>query len=104
MAARSVGVDTELPSGTDGVHHYADLVTAHVLGLDTVAIARGLQFLNNAGVIRFQTAGDGLHVSQSLYSLRGRPQPNEKGDAYVVQDARLEPVALAVPTSVGPGG
>ena len=104
LAARAVGVDTELPNDISAVRHYADLVTAHVLGLDTVAIARGIQFLNNIGVIRFATAGDGLHVSQSLYSLRARPQPNEKADAYVVHDARLEPIAVPVPTSIGPGG
>jgi len=104
VAARAVGVSTELATGQAALRQLSDLVTAHVSALDTVAIARGLQFLNNIGVIRFARAGDGLHVSQTLYSLRGRPQPNEKGDAYIVHDALLEPVAVPVPTTIGPGG
>ena len=102
VAARSVGVDTELPAGADAVHHYGDLAAAHVLGLDSVAIARGLQFLNNAGVIRFAAGADGTHVSQSLLSLRARTEPNEKAAAYILHDTLIEPVPLAVPTTIGP--
>ena len=103
VAARAVGLDTDLPTGADAVHHYGDLVLAHTQALGTAAIARGLQFLNNVGVIRFASAADGIHVSQSLLSLRARPDPNEKGDAYVVHAARLEPVAISLPATVGPG-
>ena len=74
-----------------------------MLGLGTAAIARGLQFLNNAGLIEFSIAVEGIHVSQTLYSLRSRPDPNEKADAYVVHEARLEPDPVPIPTRVGPG-
>jgi hypothetical protein len=101
VAARIVGLTTDLPTGSDGVHHYGDVAAAHVLGLDAVAIARGLQFLNNVGVVRFSRKPDGLHVSQSLYSLRARAQPNESGDAYIVHDTALEPAPVAVPATIG---
>lgn len=103
-AARSVGLDTELPAGADAVHRYGDLAAAHALGLGSVAIARSLQFLNNAGVIRFAAAADGTHVSQSLLSLRARTEPNEKAADYVLHETLIEPVTLAVPSSVGPAG
>ena len=102
-AARSVGVDTELPADVSAVRHYGPLAAAHVNGLGSVAIARGLQFLNNVGVIRFGRADGGISVSQSLYSLRARPEPNERADAYIVHETALEPVAVAVPAAVGPG-
>lgn len=103
-AARMAGLDTDLPAGAAAVHQYGTIAKTHVTGLDSVAIARGLQFLNNAGIIRFSREADGLHVSQSLYSLRARPQPNEKGADYVVHATRLEPTPVPVPTTVGPGG
>lgn len=103
-AARSVGLDTDLPAGAAGVHGYGALAAAHVNGLDSVAIARGLQFLNNAGVIAFSSAADGIRVRQSLYSLRPRTVPNERANAYIVHETLLEPLPIAVPTTVGPGG
>lgn len=102
-AARMEDLDSDIPSGHAAVQHYGDVVAAHVDGLDKVAIARGLQFLNNVSVVRFADGDGGLHVSQSLYSLRARPDPHEGADAYIVHDAPLEPVAVAVPTAVGPG-
>ncbi len=103
-AARMAGFATDLPAGTGAVRQYGDVAAAHAKGLDTVAIARGLQFLNNAGLIRFSQAADGLHVTQSLYSLRARPQPDEKGADYVAHAALLEPAAVPAPASIGPGG
>jgi hypothetical protein len=103
-AARMVGLATDLPAVSAAVHQYGDVAAAHSQGLDTVAIARGLQFLNNAGVIRFNQGADGLRVSQSLYSLRARPQPNEKGADYIVHETLLEPAPVSVPTTVGQGG
>ncbi|MDB5819978.1 MAG: hypothetical protein JWQ11_3618, partial [Rhizobacter sp.] len=78
-----------------------DLAAAHVQALGTASLTRGLQFLNNVGLVRFSQQADGLHVSQALYSLRPRAGANEKGDAYVLHDARLEPVVLTFPTQVG---
>lgn len=101
-AARSVGIDAELPAGADAVRQYGRLAAAHVQGLGTVAIARGLQFLNNVGVVRFASDAQGLRVSQELLSLRARPEPNEKGADYVLHEAGIEPVALELPTAVGP--
>jgi hypothetical protein len=75
----------------------------HVQALRTAAVARGLQFLNNIGLITFATAGDGIHVKQALYSLRPREDPNEKGDAYVEYETLLEPAPVPVPNAVGPG-
>ena len=102
-AARSAGIDTELPADISAVRHYGALAAAHVSGLGSVAIARGLQFLNNVGVIRFGRADGKVRVSQSLYSLRARPEPNERADAYIVHETALEPVPVAVPAAVGPG-
>jgi hypothetical protein len=42
-------------------------------------------------------------VSQALYSLRSREDPNEKGDAYVVYETTLEPAPVPTPNTVGPG-
>jgi hypothetical protein len=74
----------------------------HVQALRTAALARGMQFLNNVGLITFAVTGDGIRVSQALYSLRPRPDANEKGDAYVVYETLLEPAAVAAPAAVGP--
>lgn len=102
-AARVPQPANDLPDGAAAVHAYADAATLHVQALRTAAIARGLQFLNNAGLITFATAADGLHVKQSLYSLRPRPDPNEKSAAYIVHDVRLEADPVTVPAAVGPG-
>jgi hypothetical protein len=67
-------------------------------------VARGLQFLNNVGLVTFTSDGNGIHVSQALLSLRPRPDPNETGDAYVVYTASLEADPVPFPASVGPGG
>lgn len=103
-AARVQGLDTDLQAGAAAVHDYGRVAAAHVSGLNTVAVARGLQFLNNVGVVRFGRSGEGLHVSQSLYSLRARPEPNESSDAYIVYETSLEPAALAVPATIGQEG
>jgi hypothetical protein len=92
----------DLPDGAAAVHSYGDAASLHVQALRTAAIARGLQFLNNAGLITFAATADGLHVKQSLYSLRPRPDPNEKGAAYIVHEARLEAEPVPIPTAVGP--
>lgn len=81
----------DLPDDTGAVNSYSKVAALHVQGLSTAAIARGLQFLNNAGLITFATDANGLHVSQALYSLRPRPEPNEKGADYIVHTARLDP-------------
>jgi hypothetical protein len=104
VAARSADVAAELPAGAEGVRHFGALAAAHTLGLDTVAIARGLQFLNNVGVIRFAESAGSMHVSQSLYSLRARAQPNERADVYVVHATSLEPTPVAMPSAIGRGG
>ncbi|MEO8450676.1 MAG: hypothetical protein ABI647_12830 [Gemmatimonadota bacterium] len=103
VAVRPVAPASDFPASTDAVHHYGDAVAMHVQALTTVMANRGLQFLNNVGLITFKTAGDGIHVTQSLYSLRPIPEPNEKGDAYVVDETRLEPDPVPIPAAVGPG-
>ena len=102
-AARVPEPATDVPDGTAAVHSYGDVAALHVKALATAAIARGLQFLNNAGVITFATTPDGLHVSQKMYSLRDRPDPNEEADAYILHETRLEPDPVPVPVAVGPG-
>ena len=106
-ADRPVGarqtVSAEVAAGSDAVHHYGDLATAHVQALETVAVNRGLQYLCNVGVIRFTVTGAALSVRQELYSLRPKPEPNEKADAYIVHETGLDPVPIAMPTTVGPG-
>jgi hypothetical protein len=102
-AARVPEPAVDLPQDGGAVHQYGELVAMHVQALRTAAVARGLQFLNNVGLITFTTAGDGVHVSQALYSLRPREDPNEKGDAYVVHETLLEPAPVPVPNAVGPG-
>jgi hypothetical protein len=94
---------TEVVAGPDAVHSYGTLAGIHRQGLDKAAIARGLQFLNNLGVIRFSTT-NGIRVSQSLYSLRARTDPNERGSGYVQHETSLDPVPVPVPTTVGPAG
>jgi hypothetical protein len=101
--ARVAEPASDLPADASAVHHYDDLTALHVQALRTAAVARGLQFLNNVGLITFAGAGDGVHVSQSLYSLRPRPEANEKGAAYILHETRLEPDPVPVPTRVGPG-
>jgi hypothetical protein len=102
-AARVAEPAADLPNDGGAVRQYGALAAIHVQALRTAAVARGLQFLNNVGLITFATAGDGIHVSQALYSLRPREDPNEKGDAYVVYETTLEPAPVPVPTAVGPG-
>jgi hypothetical protein len=103
VAVRPIPPASDFPATTDAVHHYGDAVALHVQGLTTVMANRGLQFLNNVGVISFATAGDGIHVTQSLYSLRPVPEPNEKADAYIVFETRLEPDPVPIPAAIGPG-
>jgi hypothetical protein len=102
-AARVTEPAADLPNDGGAVRQYGALAATHVQALRTAAVARGLQFLNNVGLIRFATAGDGIHVSQALYSLRSREDPNEKGDAYVVYETTLEPAPVPTPNTVGPG-
>jgi hypothetical protein len=102
-AARVAEPADDLPQDGGGVHGYGELAAMHVQALRTAAVARGLQFLNNVGLITFATGGDGIHVSQALYSLRPREDPNEKGDTYIVHETLLEPAPVPVPTAVGPG-
>jgi hypothetical protein len=101
-AARIAEPAADLPQDGQAVHQYADLAAMHVQALRTAALARGMQFLNNVGLITFAATGDGIHVSQALYSLRPRPDANEKGDAYVVYETLLEPAAVPAPAAVGP--
>jgi hypothetical protein len=101
-AARVAEPAADLPADGTGVRHYADLAAMHVQALRTAALARGMQFLNNVGLIRFATQGADTHVSQSLYSLRPRPDPNEQGAAYVVHDTTLQPAPVPAPNAVGP--
>jgi hypothetical protein len=103
LAARIAEPAADLPQDGGAVHQYGTLAAMHVQALRTAAVARGLQFLNNVGLITFATSGDGIHVSQALYSLRAREDPNEKGDAYVVYETLLEPAPVPVPAAVGPG-
>jgi hypothetical protein len=102
MGARQT-VSAEVATGPDAVHHYGDLATAHVQALDTVAVNRGLQYLCNVGVVRFTVTGSALSVRQELYSLRPKPEPNEKADVYIVHETGLDPVPIEMPTTVGPG-
>jgi hypothetical protein len=102
-AARVAEPAAELPADGGGVRQYGDLAAMHVQALRTAAVARGLQFLNNVGVVTFATQDGGIHVSQALLSLRSRQDPNEKAAAYIVHEAKLEPDPVPVPTSVGPG-
>jgi hypothetical protein len=107
-----VEVDDAWLTGDEGVHHFGDLMRAHAQALDNVAVARGLQFLNNVGLVRFARKPDPnaadqdrplLWASQALYSLRARPATDdEKADAYIVHEALLEPTRVEAPTAVGP--
>ncbi len=102
-AARVPMPAADLPGDTTAVHSYDTLVALHSQALSTAAVARGLQFINNAALITFAVDGDELSVSQSLYSLRPRPQPNETADVYILHTARLDPDPVPVPIAVGPG-
>jgi hypothetical protein len=103
-AARVTEPAADLPQDGGAVRQYGAVAAMHVQALRTAAVARGLQFLNNVGLITFVTSADGIHVSQALYSLRAREDPNEKGDAYVVYDTLLELAPAPTPTAVGPEG
>lgn len=102
-AARTPALSAELPEGAAALDRFADLAAAHAQALGSAAIARGLQFLNNVGIVGFARRDDGLHVTQALHSLRPRPAANERAAAYVLHEARLEPVPLAMPDAVGRG-
>jgi hypothetical protein len=102
-AARVATPTDDLPADRSAVRRYGDAAAMHSQALGTAAVARGLQFLNNAGLVTFTTAADGIHVRQALYSLRLRPDPNEAGAAYVLYDARVEPDPVPAHTRVGPG-
>jgi len=103
-AARVPEPTSDLPDTGDAVTRYGELAGTHVRALRTQAVSRGLQFLNNVGIVTFATNGHGMHVSQALLSLRPRPDPNETGDAYIVYTASLEADPVPFPTSVGPQG
>lgn len=80
---------------------YARLAQAHQEAIGQ-SVARGLQFLNNVGKITFQrTADDKLEVSQSLISLRDKPEDEDKPDAYVVYTASLAPAPPTIPAQIG---
>jgi hypothetical protein len=96
------GEDLPADGGANVLSQYGRLVAAHVDALDKVSLSRGLQFLNNTGIIRFGHTGGKLRVEQSLYSLRPRPLANEPAAAYIVHAASFEPVAIHIPTAVGP--
>jgi len=100
-AAQVPSALAEVTPGPDAVRSYGTLAGIHRQGLDKAAIARGLQFLNNLGIIRFSTT-NGMRVSQTLYSLRARTDPNEHGAGYVQHDTSLDPAPVPMPSSVGP--
>jgi hypothetical protein len=100
--ARVTYPEIDLPEGASALERYGEAVGHHVDALDRVAVARGLQFLNNVGIVRFATSGDELRVEQSLYSLRPRSDPNELGAAYIVHAASLQTEPIALPTAIGP--
>lgn len=102
LGARVVQPAAEISAIGDGVRDYDVLAGAHVQSLRTQAIARGMQFLNNVGIVTFASGGGGLRVSQALHSIRPRPEANEAGDAYIVHTTSLEPDPVAFPTHVGP--
>ncbi len=80
---------------------YARLAQAHQEAIGQ-SVARGLQFLNNVGKITFRrTAGGELEVSQSLISLRDKPEDEDKPDAYIVHTASLAPTRPTTPAQIG---
>jgi hypothetical protein len=91
----------ELLHPPDGTPGYARLAQLHQAALGQ-NMARGLQFLNNVGKITFTRLGDGeLAVSQSLVSLRDKPEDNDKPDAYIVQATSLAPTPPTLPARIG---
>jgi hypothetical protein len=100
-AARVAEPAADLPQDGSAKHQYGELAAMHIQALRTAAVARGLQFINNVGLIAFATSDDGVHVAQALYCLRPRPDPNERGDAYTVYETLLEPATVETPTAVG---
>lgn len=108
-ADRPAGARVVQPAGEisvigNGVLEYGSLAGAHAQSLRTQAVARGLQFLNNVGIVTFASGAAGLRVTQALHSLRPRPDPNEAGAAYVVYTTSLDADPVAFPTHVGPEG
>jgi hypothetical protein len=80
---------------------YARLAQAHGEAVGQ-SVARRLQFLNNVGKITFQrTADHKLEVSQSLISLRDKPEDEDKADAYIVYTASLTPTPPTIPAQIG---
>ncbi len=102
-AARLAEPAADLPADGGAVRQYGDLAAMHVQALRTAAVARGLQFLNNVGVVTFATENGTVHVRQALLSLRSRQDPNERAADYIVHATTLEPDPVPVPASVGPG-
>lgn len=101
-AARAPALEPDLPE-SGAIDRYPEAAATHVRGLDTAAVSRGLQFLCNSGLVKFAAGSDGgMHVSQTLFSLRARHEPNEQAADYVVHEALLDPQPIPIPTAVGP--
>jgi len=103
-AARPTEPANDLPDDATAIDHYGAVAAAHVQALRTVSVNRGLQYLCNAGLISFVADGSDLRARQTLYSLRPRQDPNEKGDAYIVHEASLAPSPVPQPSAIGPVG
>ena len=94
----------ELLQPPPGQLGYARLAQVHQAALGQ-SVARGLQFLNNIGKITFARSADGkLTVSQTLVSLRDKPEDDDKPDAYIVHATSLEPTPPTVPARIGEQG
>lgn len=101
-AARVPALSSDLPASA-AIDRYPEVAATHVRGLGTAAVARGLQFLCNAGLVRFRADPDGhTHVSQTLFSLRARHEPNEQAADYIVHETPLDPQPVPIPTAIGP--
>jgi hypothetical protein len=80
---------------------YARLAQAHQEAIGQ-GVARGLQFLNNVGKITFRRTDDHeLEVSQTLISLRDKPEDEDKPDAYIVYTTSLAPTSPTIPARIG---
>ena len=94
----------ELLHPAPGQLGYARLAQVHQAALGQ-SVARGLQFLNNIGKITFARSDDGkLSVSQTLVSLRDKPEDDDKPDGYIVHATSLEPTPPTVPARIGEQG
>ncbi len=80
---------------------YARLAQAHQGALGQ-SVARGLQFLNNVGKVTFRRTQDGeLEVSQTLISLRDKPEDDDKPGDYIVHTVSLAPTPPTIPAQIG---